>query len=129
MAFSDYLEAVESPGVIYDQISKGYINPRTVEALKVVYPKIYQGLVAEFIAKKPKVLSRTQMIEAQKLLGARIMPAMDPDKFAILQRMTPESQDAGQQANEEMSPKIASARDMKSSQRNMSGLDRSLYRA
>ena len=129
MAFSDYLEAVESPGVIYDQISKGYINPRTVEVLKVVYPKIYQGLVAEFIAKKPKVLSRTQMIEAQKLLGARIMPAMDPDKFAILQRMTPESQDAGQQANEEMSPKIASARDMKSSQRNMSGLDRSLYRA
>ena len=129
MAFSDYLDAVESPGVIYDQIAKGYINPRTVEVLKVVYPKIYQGLVAEFIAKKPKVLSRTQMIEAQKLLGVRIMPAMDPDKFSILQRMTPESQDAGQQANEELSPKIASARDMKSSQRNMSGLDRSLYRA
>lgn len=129
MAFSDYLDAVESPGVIYDQISKGYINPRTVEALKVVYPKIYQGLVAEFIAKKPKVLSRTQMIEAQKLLGAKIMPAMDHDKFSILQRMTPESQQAGEQANAEMSPKIASARDMKASSRSMSGLDRSLYRA
>lgn len=129
MAFSDYLEAVESPGVIYDQIAKGYINPRTVEALKVVYPKIYQGLVAEFIAKKPKVLSRTQMIEAQKLLGVRVMPAMDKDKFAILQNMTAASQQAGQQTDQMMSPKVASAKEMKSSERNMTGLDAALYRS
>jgi len=109
IAFSDYVEAVEDPNMIFKQISEGYINPRTVEALKVVYPKIYQSLVSEFIARKPKILSRTQMTEAQKLLGSRVMPAMDRDKFEILQRMTPESQKAGQLADQQLAPSISTA--------------------
>ncbi len=132
MAFSDYVEAVEDPNVIFKQISSGYINPRTVEALKVVYPKIYQSLVSEFIARKPKILSRTQMTEAQKLLGTRVMPAMDPDKFAILQRMTPESQAAGKAVEQQLAPKVSStqAGKMKPAQRERAGtFDSTLYRS
>jgi hypothetical protein len=132
ITFSDYVEAVENPNAIFKQISQGYINPRTVEALKVVYPKIYQALVSEFIARKPKVLSRTQMTEAQKLLGSRVMPAMDRDKFEILQRMTPESQAAGQAADQMMTPKVSStqAGKMKTSERSRAGtFDSTIYRS
>lgn len=127
--FNDYKEAVDNPSVIFEQMKEGYINPRAIEVLKTVYPKMYTSVVEKVMENMPKKLTRQQRIQLQPLLGVKVMPAMDPDKFQILQRMTPESQQAGQQANEELSPKVASAQKMKSSQRNMSGLDSAIYRS
>jgi hypothetical protein len=129
--FSDYVEAVETPSVIYDQISEGYVNANTVEALKVVYPRILEGLKAEVLAKKPKYVSRQQATELHKLMGIKTIPAMDYDKMMILQGQTQGAQQAEAQIQEELSPKMSApgAREMSRDQMTATGFQRTINRA
>lgn len=131
MKFNDYVEAVETPAIVFDQLSQGYVNPNTIEALKVVYPQILQGIVAEVNAKKPKNISRTQAGELHKLLGVKTTPAWDFDKMMILQNRTPESKQAQIQANAEISGKVplGGAKEIDAAGRNMTGFQRSMNRA
>lgn len=90
--FASYAEAIEKPQKVMESIKSGYINPKQIEALKAVYPKIYESLVAEVMAKIPKVMSKSQRNQLQMLLGAKISPAMSKTGFALLQG---QSQDQG----------------------------------
>jgi len=132
MKFNDYRQAINNPAIIYQQLKEGYINPRSLEVLKTVYPKMYLSLQDKVLENMPKKLTRQQRIQLQMLLGAKVMPAMDYDKLQILQRMTPESQKAGQLADQQLAPSISTAQagKMKTSQRAGAGtFDQTLYRA
>lgn len=102
MKFNDYVEAVERPQVIYEQLKDGYINPNTLETLRVVYPKTYASIQAEVLAKMPKSLTRAQKIQLQPLLGARVTPAMDYKNLMVLQNKTASSAAANVQANNQL---------------------------
>lgn len=132
MKFNDYQQAINNPNIVFQQLKEGYINPRALEVLKVVYPKMYASLQDKVLENMPKKLTRQQKIQLQMLLGAKIMPAMDRDKFSILQRMTPESQAAGQAVEQQLAPKVSStqAGKMKPAQRAGAGtFDSTLYRS
>jgi hypothetical protein len=127
--FNDYVEAVEKPNVIYEQLKKGYMNPNTLETLRVVYPKIYASIQAEITAKMPKTLTRAQKIQLQPILGSKVTPAMDYQNLMRLQNKTKASQSAEVQANAEINqiPSTA-ASNIKASDRSKTGLDKALYR-
>jgi hypothetical protein len=129
LKFNDYLEAVERPEVIYDQLKQGYLNPATLETLRTVYPKTYESIQAEVLAKMPKTLTRAQKIQLQPLLGSKVTPAMDPRNLMFLQNKTQQSAQANSQANAQIShTPVSVAKNMKVSGRSQTGLDKVLNR-
>lgn len=134
MKFHDYVTAVEKPQVIYEQLKQGYMNPNTLETLRVVYPKTYENIQAEILARMPKNLTRAQKIQLQPLLGSKVTPAMDYKNLMILQGKTPGSQQANaqinSQANGQMPPKIpvTGAKNINHANRMATGLDKTIYR-
>lgn len=129
MKFNDYLEAVEKPQVVYEQLKQGYLNPSTLETLRTVYPKTYESIQAEIIAKMPKHLTRAQKIQLQPILGSRVTPAMDYKNLMFLQNKTQQSAQANQQANAQISHvPVSAAKNMKVSGRSQTGLDKVLNR-
>lgn len=129
MRFNDYLEAVEKPQIIYDQLKQGYLNPNTLETLRVVYPRTYEAIQAEMIAKLPKKLSRAQKIQLQPILGSRVTPAMDYQNLMVLQGKTQGSAQAQAQADAQINhvPMTAASK-MKVSDRSQTGLAKTLNR-
>jgi hypothetical protein len=130
MKFHDYVTAVEKPQVIYDQLKQGYMNPNTLETLRVVYPKTYENIQAEVLAKIPKTLNRAQKIQLQPLLGSKITPAMDYQNLMVLQGKTPGAQQANSQISQQTAQKIpvTGAKNLKASERSATGLDKTLSR-
>lgn len=129
MKFNDYMEAVENPRVIFNQLKQGYMNPNSLEVLRTVYPKIHESIQAEVIAKMPKNLTRAQKVQLQPLLGAKITPAMDYPNLMRLQGKTPQGAAANEMATQEMNRVPAgAAQKMKSSERAQTGLARTLNR-
>ena len=130
MRFNDYLEAVEKPQIVYDQLKQGYLNPNTLETLRVVYPRTYEAIQAEMIAKLPKKLTRAQKIQLQPILGSRVTPAMDYQNLMVLQGKTPGSQQAQADANMQTTGKITvtGAKNLDASGRSQTGLAKTLNR-
>ena len=127
--FNDYMEAVENPKVIFNQLKEGYINPNSLEVLRTVYPRIHESIQAEVLAKIPKNLTRQQKIQLQPLLGSQITPAMDYKNLMRLQGKTQDSAAATQQASQEMNKvPMGAAQNMKSSERTQTGLAKTLNR-
>lgn len=128
--FNDYVEAVERPQVIYDQLKEGYLNPNTLETLRTVYPATYAGIQAELLAKIPKHLTRAQKIQLQPILGSKVTPAMDYKNMMILQGKTQGAQMANAQAQQEMNTvPMGAGKNLKSSSRAQTGLDKTLNRS
>lgn len=128
--FNDYVEAVEKPQIVYDQLKQGYLNSNTLEALRTVYPKIYGSIQAEVLAKLPKTLTRAQKIQLQPLLGSKVTPSMDYQNLMILQGKTQGSAQANQQASQEVDHvPVGAVKNMKVANRAKSGLDKTLYRS
>jgi hypothetical protein len=86
--FGEYVEAVESPKKVLQNVAKGYVSPAQMEALKAVYPKIYAALQAEVLNRMPKNLNRAQKTQLQLLIGAKVNPSMSVNGFSILQGKT-----------------------------------------
>ena len=129
MIFNDYLEAVENPKVVLNQLKNGYVNPRAVEALKVVYPSMYSAIQAEVISKMPKKLTRAQRIQLQPLIGAKVSPSMEKRSIDFLQGKTQQGQQANIQANMETGRvPMTAALKMKSSERAKTGLSKTFNR-
>lgn len=129
MIFNDYLDAVENPKKVLDQIKSGYVNPRAVETLRVVYPAMYSAIQAELMAKMPKMLTRTQRIQLQPLIGAKVSPSMDRRSIDFLQGRSQQGQQAQVQANAETNRvPMTAALKMKSSDRAKTGLSKTLTR-
>lgn len=127
--FNDFVEAVEKPQIIYEQLKQGYLNPNTLETLRVVYPRTYASIQAEVIAKLPKTISRQQKIQLQPLLGSKVTPAMDYKNLMKLQGKTQNSQMANQQVNQQINHVSATAaKNINASDRSQTGLDKTLNR-
>ena len=128
--FNDYVEAVEKPQIIYEQLKQGYLNPNTLETLRTVYPKIYGSIQAEVLARLPKTLTRAQKIQLQPLLGSKVTPAMDYQNLMRLQGKTQESAQAKDQATQEVGKvSLGAAKNINASDRAKTGLDKALYRS
>lgn len=127
--FNDYVDAVERPQIVYDQLKQGYLNPNTLETLRVVYPSTYAGIQAELISRLPKHLTRAQKIQLQPILGSKVTPAMDHQNLMRLQGKTQASAVANAQANHEMNKvPMGGAKKISSSSRSQTGLDKTLNR-
>lgn len=123
LGFQEYVEAVEKPMQVFAKLKQGYISPRHIEALKVVYPKLYSALQEDLGAKMPKKISRYQKIMLQQILGVNVSPSANYQMMQqVLQTPSPT-----EQAPQQRVPASA-VKNMNSASRAQSGLDKTLYR-
>lgn len=128
LKFKSYVDAVEDPYKTIRNIKAGYITPEGAEALRVVYPKIFQALKDEFAGRIPefKNITEKQKADLSRLLGLDAKKAYTPQGFATLQAG---SRAAIQQAEAPQKVPMTAARNLRAAQRTQTGLDRTLYRA
>jgi hypothetical protein len=126
--FADYVDAVEKPQIVLNNIKNGYISPAQIETLRVVYPKIYQALQAEMMNRMPKNLSRTQRSQMQLLLGAKVTPSMSQQGFAILQGQQQKQPQIEKMQQSTIKPTVTGLKDMNNAGRTASSLDTILNR-
>ena len=124
--FNDYLTAIEKPFKVIDQLKEGYLNPRAMEAMKVVYPKLYMQIQQDLVKNMPKKLTPTQRSQLSTVLGAKVSPIADPARMMILQgQPAPEQAPAG--APKKVS--LGGAKNLDAAGRAQTTLDRTLYRS
>lgn len=128
--FNEYLAGVEQPFKVLEMMKQGYVSPRSLEAIKVVYPKIYdklQAKVLESLAKKPN-LTNSQKVRLQELLGMNFTPTLKPQVMALLQQPIPDlgMAQAGQQMRK---PPVSAVQNIGAARRSESGLDRVVNRS
>lgn len=128
MKFNEYLAGVEHPFKILDQMKDGYASPRSIEAIKVVYPKIYGKLQQSIIdtLSKKKDITNIQRVRLQELLGISLTPALSPQAMALLQKPAQQTE----QSQPGMKMKSSSTvQNIGSSRRTQTGLDRVVNRS
>lgn len=67
--FASYVEAVENPVSILKQVKSGIINPETMEAVKTVYPKLFQEMQSGVMSAMTSHLSKKNKIPYQTKLS------------------------------------------------------------
>lgn len=85
--FERYVEVVNDPTVALKKMTDGTLTAEHVEALQVVYPKMYaeaQRTVMEMLGEK-KSLTFKQKVQLGLFMQAPTMPAYDPTIFASIQ--------------------------------------------
>lgn len=117
LGFQEYVEAVEKPMAVFDKMRNGYISPRHIEALKVVYPKLYGALQSDLSAKMPKKLNKTQKTMLQQILGVKVSPISD---YNLLKSVTGPTV-SGTPTQQQGSVAVSGAKMLKQSERNMAG--------
>ena len=126
MKFKNYVEAVENPYSVIQNLKSGYFTPEAGEAIKTVYPQMFTAIQQEFLSRLPEF----KLSEKQKGLISRILEidtrkAYTPQGFSMLQAASAEQvkKDLSQQKP------IAGAKNLGQAKRAQSGLDRVLNRA
>jgi hypothetical protein len=132
MKFKNYVDAVEKPYKVMNSIASGYIAPEYMEAFRAVYPRMAAEIQKEFAERLPefnKKLTEKQKANLSVILGLDTRKAFTPTGFNMLQQFS------GMQIKKEiqnMQPqrRVSSvgAKNIKSSTREQSGLDKVLYR-
>lgn len=86
--FSRYVDAVENPKKVLNDMSRGVVSAEGVETLKTVYPQMFQ-LVQQAIAKNlPKYrqnLSYPQKVKLSQIFGVALDKSMEPNILRALQ--------------------------------------------
>jgi len=97
--YADYVQAVMKPKTIVKQMAEGNINPRTVEAIKAVYPKLYDDLLTQVTGQlmRPEKASFQARIQLGILFGIPSVKAMQPDYLARMAALN-QTQQAQSQA-------------------------------
>lgn len=87
MKFKNYVEAVENPYKTLENLKHGYLSPEAMEAMKVVYPKMFSAIRDEMAHRLPefKNISEKQKAEISKILNLSSKKAYSPQGFATLQ--------------------------------------------
>ena len=132
MKFKNYVDAVEKPYKVMNSIASGYIAPEYMEAFRAVYPRMAEEIQKEFAERLPefnKKLTEKQKANLSVILGLDTRKAFTPTGFNMLQQFN------GMQIKKEvqnMQPQrrvsTVGAKNIKSSTREQSGLDKVLYR-
>lgn len=126
MKFKNYVEAVENPYSVIQNLKSGYFTPEAGEAIKTIYPQMFTAIQQEFLSRLPEF----KLSEKQKGLISRVLEidtrkAYTPQGFSMLQAASAEQvkKDLSQQKP------IAGAKNLGQAKRAQSGLDRVLNRA
>ena len=88
--FGRYKQAVENPEVVLKNMANGYISPEQVEAIKAVYPALYEDLrqkIGERLMEQTKPITYQQKMAFGMLLGPAAV-GMSPQQVQILQSAT-----------------------------------------
>jgi hypothetical protein len=121
MEYSDYAQAVFKPKTLIKQIETASINPRTVEAIKAVYPKMYNdvlGKVMQSLADSGNKIPYAQRVQLGLLFDIPSTKAMQPDYLArIMSYNTPQEQQQTQPTQQITRSQQIAFRDMKASDR------------
>jgi hypothetical protein len=117
LGFQEYVEAVEKPLAVFDKMAQGYISPRHIEALKVVYPKLYGALQSDLSARLPKKLTKTQKTMLQQILGVKVSPIAD---YNLLKSVTGPTV-SGAPTQPQGKVPVSGAKMLNQSARNMAG--------
>lgn len=126
MKFKNYVEAVENPYSVIQNLKSGYFTPEAGEAIKTVYPQMFTAIQQEFLSRLPEFkLSEKQKGLISKILEIDTRKAYTPQGFSMLQAASAEQvkRDLSQQKP------IAGAKNLGQAKRAQSGLDRVLNRA
>jgi hypothetical protein len=110
--FARYFEAVNDPSHVFDELAKGTITREHVEALKTVYPKIYQSVTASLmdnLAELRQELPYSKKLQLSVLFDLPVDYSTRPEFISAMQSLhSPENQAALSQAVGQ--PKFAPAR-------------------
>lgn len=121
MEYSDYVQAVFKPKVLVKQIETANINPRTVEAIKAVYPRMYDdvlGKVMQSLADSGNKIPYPQRVQLGLLFDIPSTKAMQPDYLArIMQYNAPQQQAETQPTQQLTRSQQIAFREMKASDR------------
>lgn len=88
--YADYAQAVMRPKTLIKQIEAANINPRTVEAVKAVYPRLYEDLKLQISAKlmESKKVPYDQRVQLGVLFEVPSVKALQPDYMRRLMGLT-----------------------------------------
>jgi len=113
--YGDYVQAVMKPKIILKQMADGNINPRTVEAIKAVYPKLYDDLLTQVTGQlmKPEKASFQARVQLGILFGIPSVKAMQPDYLARMAQLKQPQQAQQQQPQGNMAALNASNREQR----------------
>lgn len=87
LKFERYVDAINDPTSLVKKMNAGTLTAEHVEALQVVYPKLYdetQRTVMELLSEK-KNLTFKQKVQLGLFMQVPTMPAYDPTVFASIQ--------------------------------------------
>lgn len=88
--FARYVKAVKDPLTVLDSMNNGTISSEEVEALKAVYPRLYdqvkETISSEVIARKEtKPIPEAKAVQLGVLFGIPTIPLLEPGAYQIIQ--------------------------------------------
>lgn len=86
--FERFLEAVENPLSILDDLESGSLSPEAAEAVKSVYPELFQKIQQTIIDKLPEIqqnLSYDKRLQLSLLMDVSTDPSLEPQNIIALQ--------------------------------------------
>lgn len=98
--FERYVEAVENPMSVLEDLAQGQLSREGVESLQVCYPKMYEDVVAqvtENVATLEKQLPYSQRLQLSILLDVPVEASTEPAFVADMQQRLAGVQAAAQQ--------------------------------
>lgn len=117
--YSDYVQAVMRPKTLIKQIEAADINPRTVEAVQAVYPRLYEDLktqVAGYLM-SPKKIPYEQRVQLGYLFGVPSVKALHPDYLKRLLTVYSTQQQEDESQGMSNPSKLVGFREMQISER------------
>lgn len=87
--FARYVEAVQDPMSVLERMGEGTLTSESVEALKVVYPGLYQELAGEVVSQlseNPGKFNYADRVQLSLLLDQPLDPTMSPEFIAQAQQ-------------------------------------------
>lgn len=122
--FSRYVQIVDNPYSITEELNRGTITREHVEALQAVYPRIYQDIrerVMAEVASNEKDISYNKRIKLGILLNIPTDDSLNPASIAKLQSGF---QSTPQQQQNMVRPTQAGASDVKIAERTATGMQK-----
>ena len=131
MKFRNYVEAVENPYKTIDLLKQGYFTPESGEAIKVVYPQIFEALRTEITQRLPefKKLTELQKGNLSRILGLDAKKAYTPQGFSVLQGITARGMEKDMQNFTPKKVPVTAAKNINASNRYQTGLDKTVNRS
>lgn len=130
MKFKNYVEAVENPYAVLENLKSGYFTPEAGESIRVIYPQMFNAIKQEFMGRLNEVkLTEKQKANLSVILGIDSRKAYTPSGFAVLQQASARGVQEDLQNQTPQKIPVTAGKEIKASNRAQSGLDRVLYRS